>query len=374
MFQSETSTAMKVLLVGAALVCACAAHSQLYVQRIKKRNSHLSHPPAEQNPPLPDLYGAGSQTQYTQLYGGAPQDSYRQLYGGSAQQQQQQRGGGGGGYGRPEPEEDEYEPGYGQQVPTRAPPSKRPISYPRPTQNPVKTTRQPWSHQQTITHRQPNPGYQPQKLSTTRRPISYPRPTARTTTTTRRPSGYPGADPEDLDTPGYGQPPRQPAYPQPTYPQPTYPQPTAQKKPSNGGYGNDLDDLEQPGYGGRPTTSTAKQTSGGGYGNADLEDVETGGYGGPARQTQDIYGNGQLYPAESQVVPRRKSSSSYNVAQEIPDPAASTQANFFEARSNPDYFPHTRWNTPAIATAPAFQLQTVQQPLGYLVVDHAAQW
>lgn len=362
---------MKVLVFGAALVCACTAHSQQYVDRIKQRNSHLSHPPAAQNPPLADLYASGSQSQYTQLYGGVSQDSYTQLYGGAKQQR-----GGGGGYGRPEPEpeEDEYQPGYGQPIPTRPPPSKRPISYPRPTHQEVKTTRQPWSHQQTIQHRQPNPAYQPQpqRLTTTRRPISYPRPTARTTTTRRPVPGYPGPDPEDLETPGYGRPSK--PVQQPYNPQPAYPQPTPQKRPSNGGYGNDLEDLEQPGYGGRQPTTAAKQPSGGGYGNADLDDIETGGYGGPARQTQDIYGSKQLYPAESQVVPKRKSSSSYNVAQELPNPEALVQGSFFESRSNPDYFPHTAWNTPSVAAAPAFHLQAVQQPLGYLVVDHATQW
>lgn len=338
---------MKVFVFGALVAVAAASYGdtasgESYVQRIKQRNSHMSHPPVAHNPPLPELYAAASQTHFTQLYGGPSQDSYSQLYGGARQPAPSR---GSGGYGRPEPEEDDdtYQPGYGRPAqPPRPPPAyppqvpstRRPDSYHRPAK--TTTTRRPvgsGSYQNAVEDDDddvPSPGYgrpaQPQRPPTTRRPISYPVPTRPTTTTTRRPPvGYPQPSTDDYEppVPGYPQPPRRPvttgrpvSYPKPTIrttttrrptggypggehdeietpgyhrpsritpPPPVYPQPTT-KRPGSGAYGNDLDDIDPDVYTRpRPVVKPPPvvQRPTGGYPSTDLEEVEQAGYGRP---------------------------------------------------------------------------------------------
>lgn len=308
---------MKVFIFGALVTVAVASHGsttggQSYIQQIKKRNSHLSHPPATHNPPVPELYAVGTQAQFTQFYEGSPQDSYTQFYAGTRQPPASEVD----VYSGPEPEENEYQPGYGEpsqlqqsvapaypQPQQRASTTSRPISYPQPTQR-ITTKSSPGanSYQNAIEDEEgiPENGYRRlEKPSTTRRPPTYPQisTTVRkvTTSTTQRPSvgSYPQPAREGYIQPINSDYPRLQRKASTTRRPITYSQPTirstATTRRTLGDYpGTALDEIDIPDYSrlsrnnllSQPTTYTqpVQKKPPTGYDN-DIEDTDQGAYG-----------------------------------------------------------------------------------------------
>jgi hypothetical protein len=273
------------------------------VDHIKKRNSHLSHPPSNVQ---------YTQDHYTQLYGRPDQDQYPQLYEKPVVEANGRKTAT-GGYGQPEPEEDDYQqPSYHKPTPT----SRRPTN---PSYHQKVTTRRPTQGYDNPNAVQPHkPGYNNAKKQTAN--VGYPKP----------------SQDDEYDTPGYGSAKRQPVV---TTRRPTqsYPQPTQRKS----------------------QVTTKKPVSGGGYGVPDLDDEETSsGYGQPPKSTVQLP---QLpaYPSPAKVKPANRPSGGYGGAQLDEDTVSGGYGQVPKAQ------PQTPYPQPAQTSYPTpTKMQTVSRPSG----------